>query len=162
MIQTTIWIPPSLCGCQLRITADWTSDSIKDGISYRHPIPFTIKAIEIVSVCPAHDGVSMPDTLGLFEVDKETDTLIQRRGYLKHPIANPTQAEILYTFLSQFNGQTHRLPCGCQSHQFIDENKEVRYLQHEKHTKKCHAHKHDTVDMEKAKDDHRTSIALEK
>lgn len=152
--QTLTWIPPSLCGCVFKIAADFT-DVPADGVSFRHPTPYTITSLEIVSCCQAHleHKKSMPDVSGLFGVDSITGELVQQRGYLKHPVAQPTEAECLYTFLAQFNGQTHSYPCGCSSHQFVDEKKNVTYLAHPKHTRRCHRHREDGHDMRAAKAD---------
>lgn len=150
--EQALWTPPGLCGCQLSITAVWTGDSVKAGLSFRHPVPKTIQAISIVSVCPAHQPqtLSMPDTSGFFETDPITGLPDQRRGYLNYPIASPTPAECLYTFLTSHRGQTHGYPCGCKAYQFFDENGNVSYLPHPRHTKQCNGHKGDTLDMQAA------------
>lgn len=159
MYASVVWIPPSLCGCQLRMGANFVENSVNDGISYRHPIPFTINKLEIVSVCDAHKQYSevMTATDHLFDIDNITGESVQRRGYLRHPIENPTPAECLYTHLSRFGGQTHRLDCGCQAHQFVDENKNITYLHHPHHARKCHRHKYDTHDMKQGRIDHEVS-----
>ncbi len=153
MASIATWIPPSLCGCKLSIKADWTDGSIVDGLSYRHPKAFTITAIDIINVCDQHkpNTLAMPDVSGLYEVDNMTGGMVQRRGYLAHPIANPSHAQCLYQFLSQYGGQRHSYPCGCSGHQFVDENKNVSYLDHPINSQKCHAHKSDSQDMAQAK-----------
>lgn len=161
MTQTAIWIPPSLCGCQLRMTANFVPGSIIDGISYRHPIPFSITALDIVNVCNSHHSntQAMTNIESLMETDKITGNSYQQRGYLKHPIESPSAAECLYEFLSRYNGQTHSYPCGCKSHQFIDENKNIAYLKHPLHSKCCHKHKNDGIDMKHAATDFATTQA---
>lgn len=155
MIQTAIWVPPSMCGCQLSITADFVDGSVIDGVSYRHPVPFTIQDIQIISVCDHHKSHmdAMPDVSWLFEHDEETGTATQRRGYLKYPIESPTGAECLYTFLCKLGGQSRSYPCGCKAFQFIDHDKKMKHVDHPHHTKKCRNHKHDTADMAKAASD---------
>ena len=151
-IQTTVWIPPSLCGCQLKVTADFLDGSVIDGASYRHPKPFTISDIEIVNVCDTHQPqtLSMPDTGGLFGIDNITGLSVQQRGYLSYPISSPTPAQCLYTFLAQYGGQKHGYSCGCSAHQWVDEKGGITYLPHPHHTRKCFRHSHDTVDMKQA------------
>ena len=164
MTQPAVWIPPSLCGCKLRIHADWVEGSIVDGISYRHPKAFTIESVHIISVCLQHqpNTLFMPSILGLYEVDNMTGSMVQRRGYLTHPIINPSPAQCLYQFLSQYGGQRHSYPCGCSGHQFVDENKNVGYLEHPINSQKCHAHKSDSHDMVQAKIDFDTAIETSK
>src|SRR2546430_486325 len=107
-LRTAIWIPPSLCGCKLQITADFVDDSIVEGVSYRHPKPFTITDLKIVAVCSGHKVhlAEMPDT------SRFCDDGVQHRGYLRYPIAHPTPAECLYTLLSMHRGQRHGYSCG--------------------------------------------------
>ncbi len=169
MIQTAIWIPPSLCGCQLRMMADFTDSSVVDGISYRHPIPFTITDIQLVNICAKHkpNTLAMPSISGLMETDKITGLPFQRRGYLKHPIVNPTPAQCLYTFLSQYSGGLHRHSCGCQSFWFGDEgvgkDKKVIHLDHPRYTsQKCLVHKADDINMTKAQADYNAQQAAVK
>ncbi len=161
MIQTTIWIPPSLCGCQLKMTADFTDGSVVDGVSYRHPKPFTITSIAIINVCANHKSkiLIMPSILNLFDSDPINGGMKQNRGYLKHPIIAPTEAECLYTFLSQYGGQIHGYPCGCKTHQFVDEKGNATYLEHPINNQKCFAHKDDSSDMQQAKMDFEQLIA---
>lgn len=163
-VQTAIWIPPSLCGCQIRMTADFTDGSVVNGISYKHPIPFTISRIEIVNACEHHLGHTsqMRDTEDLMEIDQYTGNKFQQRGYLKHPINNPSPAECLYEYLCQYRGQTHGFPCGCKTHQFIDPlhpEKKITYLHHPHHHKRCKAHQDDSLDMQKAKFDFHNSTS---
>jgi len=177
MVQTAIWIPPSLCGCQLSMTAEWTDGSVVNGISYRHPkdpvkdtsIP-AITNLQIVSVCPTHQPqtLSMIDTSIFFDTQSPQDPLslalsaqyphippaavkIQNRGYLHYPIANPTPAECLYTFLTQYRGQSHHLPCGCKGFQWVDEKGNASYMNHPLHKPvKCNFHTADDINMAQA------------
>ncbi len=162
--QNAIWIPPSLCGCQLKMTAEFTEGSVVDGVSYRHPKPFTIIALDIVNVCAGHhpNTLTMIDTIGLFETDNYTGEMTQRRGYLSYPIASPTPAQCLYTFLAQYGGQTHSYPCGCKAHQFVDEKQNINYLPHPIHSKRCLKHKGDTHDMKHAAADFKAKMARDK
>lgn len=160
-IKSAIWIPPSLCGCKFQMKADFTDNSVVDGVSYRHPKPFTITSLEIISVCDAHQPqmATLPDISGLMEIDSYTGQSYQARGYLKFSeISVPTLAQCLYAFLSQFGGQAHGYPCGCQGHQFIDQKKNINYIEHPLHTRKCHKHFDDSVDMQKATQDFKAQI----
>lgn len=155
-IQTAIWIPPSLCGCQLQITADWTDGSVVNGISYRHPKPFTITDVQIVNMCAGctPNSAAMPDVSHLYETSNITGKPYQARGYLSHPIANPTAAHNLYQFLCSHGGQTHSFPCGCAAHMHIAPDGTATYLVKAGVTQKCINHQNDTIDMQQAKADY--------
>jgi hypothetical protein len=142
------------------MTAEFITGSVVDGISHRHPkdsvkdrsVP-PISNLQIVSVCAEHQDqtLSMMNTSSFFDLDEETGELRQNRGYLIYPIANPTPAECLYTFLTQFKGGPHGYPCGCKSFLCIDEKGEARHLEHPKYpSKKCKQHKSDSISMERA------------
>ena len=161
MLQTALWTPPSLCGCQFKITADFTDGSVVDGNSFRHPKPFSIIDIRLVNACEQHKQFAqvMPDVEHHYETDKFTGESYQHRGYLKHPIANPTPAQCLYEYFYKHKGQIHGLICGCQAHQHIDEHGVFTYLPHPLHTRKCLKHKGDTHDMQQAMVDHKAAEA---
>lgn len=170
-VQTCIWHPPSCCGCQLRITGDFNPGSVENGISYQHPTPYTITALEIVNCCADHDVncKSMMDASVFFEVAQQneihsflaqsqpskrvTPKTYQARGYLKYPIDNPTPAQCLYTFLSQYAGTKNTQPCGCTGHLFRDEQGNVEWRDHPKFTGHCDYHIDDTHDLQQARAD---------
>lgn len=113
-MQTVTFIPPTLCACRLNITADFTNvlDENGDKVSYKHPIPFTIQSIEIVSVCRDHESLTT-DPLPI-------DPFNGRKGYMNVP-KSPTEAENLYLHLCGFTGQLARPDtCGCKVYQVID------------------------------------------
>lgn len=169
MIKRSHWHPPSVCGCKFEIVADWVND---DG--YRHPTPFTIQEIKLVNVCARHKqyALSMPDTSCFFDDISLTNpvvaflssknpniahpAMIQNRGYLKYPIANPTPAECLYTYFTKHKGQVWGLPCGCSTFQWIDDKGNLEHIVHPVHHKRCHFHKEDTLDMTQAHTDYKT------
>lgn len=171
MIQTAIWIPPSLCGCQLQITGDFDSEQIHDGISYKHPKPFTITNLKILSVCADHEpqSLEMIDTGIFFDPVQANEgvhaflaqkkgviassIMRQNRGYLKYPIDNPTPAECLYTFLSQYSGTINRQSCGCSAFICGDEKGETAFVSHPLNSKQCDFHIGDTPDMKQAQAD---------
>ena len=159
MLQTVIWQPPTLCGCQFRITADWPEK--QEAVTYRHPLPFTIQKIELVNVCDDHKEamLQMPDTSGLFDIDGMTGQLVQKRGYLRYPIENPTPAEILYTYFYFHKGQVRSFPCGCSGYQHIAPDGTVQYLVHPKRTGKCFIHTNDTDEMDDAEWDFAREVA---
>lgn len=180
-IQTAIWIPPSLCGCQLQITADFPDGSVVNGVSYRHPKPFTITNIVILSQCstPSHVAAAkaMVDTSRFFDAPTATPgsvqawldakypnvlpASVQNRGYLKYPIANPTPAQCLYTFLSMHKGQKHSYPCGCSAHEWIDDVGVLTHVKHPTNTAQCLCHQGDTVDMKNASADFTAYLATQ-
>ena len=164
MHKEAIWIPPSLCGCKLRIAAEWpNADDIVDGVVYRHPKPFTITDVQIVNVCDEHkaESESMPDTSDLFDIDNITGELKQTRGYLKYPIDNPTPAQNLYTHFYYHKGQIHGYPCGCQTFQHIDHNDVLSYKHHDRHHRRCYKHKDDKMHMPNAKQEFDDLQAME-
>lgn len=189
-MQTITWVPPSVCGCQIRITGDFDPSQIHNGVSYKHPRPFSIMDLTIISVCMDHEPRmhSMIDTSVFFS--PRTDSIVQylaeqtgqppaaewqARGYLKYPIANPTPAECLYTFLSLFSGNSLALPCGCVGHQYGDETnyaeihkherrdkvRNIKFVHHHHFTKHCHFHKDDGHDLKIARRHHDEHIAIE-
>ena len=56
MIRT--WICPALCGCELDIDAEWSSDAVMVGgrpVMHQHPRTGTIQAVTIAAVCAEHE-----------------------------------------------------------------------------------------------------------
>lgn len=189
MIYTATWIPPGLCGCEFRITADWTEPN--DGtIRYRHPIPHTITDIQITSICATHIPQSkvMMDTSVFFDTpalnpiqqflqNKNAVALKpkQNRGYLTYPIANPTPAQMLYSFFSMHAGQKEHLPCGCARYGFSDETNYAQimqgvdsraarnktYVHHPSHTHHCRHHPVDGPDCAQAVADNDAFLATQ-
>lgn len=108
-------------------------------IGYKHPFPFTIKSLTIVNVCPQHDALRFAPT-GKNPFDNE--------GYLKLPIANPTEAEALYVNLWGITPMNARYAaCGkdpCVVAQFDDGFGNVTNVQHPHHTKRCKYHLDDS------------------
>lgn len=150
MLQTVIWQPPTLCGCQFRITADWSDK--QEAVTYRHPTPFTIQKIELVTVCDDHKNtpVIMPDVSTLYDIDRFTGQPAQSRGYLRYPIDKPTLAEVLYTQFCMHKGQVRSFPCGCKAYQHICPAGNLTHVVHPKHTSKCFIHANDTDEMDDA------------
>ena len=167
-IETAAWIPPSLCGCRLRITADFPSDVVKDGTTYTHPARYSIRKIEIVACCPVHQRWTseMPDVSVFSETAPPPGGDVNMsimplgpfpvyplRPYLYYPIPNPTAAEMLYTHLSMHRGHTHFLSCGCAAYLHCDSESNWSYRLHPWHSRQCDRHQGDTIDMKQAKAD---------
>lgn len=169
-IQTSIWLPPSCCGCRIQLTGDFTDGSVVAGVSYRHPIPFTVTAVKALNICVTHqpNAQAMMDTSVFFDTP-QADALavflaaksgatpaaapVQNRGYLRYPIGNPTPDQCLYTFLSQHGGTVNRQPCGCTGFIFADEAGNTDFIQHPLHTRHCAHHQSDTPDLKQAQAD---------
>ena len=138
MISTkAIWICPKLCGCELEIDADWVKEPLQEGgrsVSYQHPIPFTIRGIEIINVCIDHQSFRT-DPLPLDPYNGCT-------GYIQLPIINPTEAQKVYIQLYKYNGQRLRPDtCGCSIYQCFDDFTKERFIRpHGAHTRKCSHH----------------------
>lgn len=160
-VKTLTWIAPKLCGCKLRIRADFVegADNTKiidnetiNGMpiirgpgqgkeTYQQPIPHTIESLEIVSVCDEHKEHTKKmyfDQLDFFDLDHTGKAYVQKRGYLSYPIKNPTSAEMLYTYLYSHGGTNHTLPCGCKTYFNWDKNAKGEFIEgtikyHENH-----------------------------
>jgi len=144
-----IWISPSLCGCEIEINAMWAVEAITDEqgrkVSYQHPVPFTVQGLEIKNVCADHQSIlSQPIDETPFQ-DFNTDGTLrpQQRGYLKLPIAEPTDAEKLYVGIYSIRGQKF-IPdtCECEIYEIV-ENGVIRAEKHPTQTKKCECHEDD-------------------
>lgn len=154
--QAVVWIPPTLCGCKLRITARWVDD-VSGGISYRHPIPGSIQRVQLMNVCPRH---------GNAKIEPVDPWGGGRPGYMTIP-ANPSRSERLYIELARYSGMTHTIPlCGCQAHVCWDtaqsqEEREHVYLDHPVHTRHCARHQHDGPDILAARRDYSAHLAAQ-
>lgn len=135
---TANWHCPAMCGCVLAIDADWPG-APEGGVSYRHPIPGTIRSIAIVAVCAAHDSLRT-DPL-------PTDPWYGCRGYMTVP-ASPTEAERLYIALYRYGGQKVRLDtCGCAIYEVTDRAGGAPTRRgHVRHRVRCAAHDDDNDD----------------
>jgi hypothetical protein len=172
-VRTVNWVPPSLCGCELRITGNFTSEPV-DGKHYQHPTPFSITGLEIVGVCSEHEqyAKAMPDVSRLYDTPAPDGIhgwlasqkggqlpSKQHRGYLKHPISNPTPAECLYTHLSFHRGQKWTLECGCSTFQHFDHENKLAHRKHPVHSNQCEDHQGDDLEMTQAYADHKAYLA---
>lgn len=150
------WVCPALCGCELSIVAEWSSELTSDGKMYQHPKGGTITDIQIVNVCADDNSL----TKGI-----ENDPYGGRPGYMKIP-DNPTPAECLYINLYSCHGNTWTLSCGCTMYKSFDKNDSYpeEIIDHPVHTNKCEEHKaeldftkaisdHDALSVVQAKDD---------
>ena len=147
--DTRIWICPALCGCELRIHAEWVDPTATQEdnrlVSHRHPIPGTVRSVEIQSVCTAHDALR---TAALPE-----DPYFGSPGYLRIPAGQRTQweaalteAERLYVHLFRYSAQRNRPDtCGCRICEVHDRSGQegLRRVQHRQHTRKCRSHEDD-------------------
>lgn len=157
-METRIWIAPPLCGCEISLTAQWVGpidiDDRGREVSYRHPIPFTITELAIMSTCPAHDA--------LRHADPTVDPWPDRPGYLRRPLVNPSEAALLYMGLWGENGQSQELDsCGCVIHYIQSETAgDIIVVHHPKHTIKCRHHRRDDAKHSAAFADNATLNAL--
>lgn len=158
MLQTVIWDPPPLCDCRFLITADWPD--YQGEITYKHPTPFTIQRIELISCCDEHKELckEMPDVSELFDLDRKTNRMKQNRGYLRYPIENPTEAEILYTHFYFHGGQVRSFPCGCSAYQHVCPAGNISVMEHPIHSGKCFVHANDTPEMDDAEWDFQKEV----
>ena len=143
------WACPTLCGCQLTITALWP-DGPPNSPEYRYPIPDTISSIGIVSACASHDH---------FRTDPPiTDWTYggKMSGYLRRePI---TEAEKLFVGLTRYSGGVLALDtCGCRIYQTYDRTTgEIVPAPHPQHTHKSSCHALDTDTHDAALSENRT------
>lgn len=141
MIHTTaIWICPALCGCEIRMTANWATDPTEDTgrrVSYQHPRPFSITAMAIEHVCAAHDHLRTEPL--------SADPYGGRPGYIRLPLADPTEAQRLYIHLYAYSGQRYTPDtCRCRIYECVDRRDQTATIhQHPRHTSRCQHHQHD-------------------
>lgn len=143
MQETRTWVCPKLCGCELKITAQWASEVKEDGKMYQHPVGFTITYISIENVCAEH--LPLTESIG-------PDPYGGKPGYIKLPINDPTPAQCLYVNLYHCHGSRHRLLCGCQWYEYcdkhdIDNTRETK--EHPHKTVRCEDHANE-IDFSKA------------
>lgn len=139
MIRTRTFIPPTMCDCRLSVTAEWADKETGD--SYRHPKPFTITGLEILTQCNQHNGVTNRPV--------DDDPWADREGYMVVP-EEPTDAEKLYIYLARFTGLKEGfidpdtgVECGCTDHLCHDEKSKSREKKagHPKNTRLCKKHR---------------------
>lgn len=156
-----IWVCPALCGCQIEMDAEFFSDGleISNGLTYshRHPKAFTATSLNIISICPTHQGLENEavDESYFIDFNERTMQFQQNRGYLKLPLVNPSAAEILYMNLYRYTGQMTIFPCGCSIYKSCERNvpNSKAIKRHPLHSKKCERHKNDTDDGKAAKEE---------
>ena len=130
-METRNWVCPTLCGCELNITAEWLSPLSPGERSYQHPKPGTITTVTIGTVCAAHAH---------FQTDPPLDETYsgEMSGYLLRPTT--TEAERLYVGLMRYSGTLYRPDtCGCHNYQVWDRTatEPLKTLQHALHSSKC-------------------------
>lgn len=128
------WVPPCLCDCGLDITAKWPRGTLEGGVSYKHPVPFTITDIQISNVCENHKHV----------LNEPIADNWHRKGYIELPIKNPTNAQKLYVYLWRYNGQkTITDICSCEIYGSCEDDglqkKEIEIKHHPLYSKKSPA-----------------------
>ena len=179
MIDTRIFIPPSLCGCGVRITANWANKALYQNgqiISYFHPEPFTINSIDIESVCAAHESYKneLPSdpywdlhtepvgwTSAGYMCVGDTCVHLSKYGKIpKHtnpkPLNQLSEAEKLYLNLWRFDAKklTLRGSCDCSAGLYVSkENQSETYVNHPAYSYKCKFHLNDDVQCTQAKDE---------
>lgn len=174
-MDTRIFIHPSLCGCEIKITAEWVESNspIRDGqgriVTYQHPKALDsndhcyISNLEIVNTCALHDHLKsiVPDYHGDFidGIHPKTGLPYQVRGFLRHATVANTEAENLYTHFFVDHGWNHKSEfCPCIMHNYGKVNQVTgeaisrTYIKHPVHTIKCLVHANDT-------DDHQNCLA---
>lgn len=167
MIDTRIFLPPTLCGCELQIRAEWIGEPENHNgnrASFKHPRPFSIDEIVILNVCAEHEiyKTELPTDpywdLHTEPVGKTSsgyicvgDTCVHpdRQGEPKHtnpkPYASLSEGEKVYINLWRFSGMKKSYKGSCDCEAFICHSKEgeMSFKNHPKHTKKCRHHKED-------------------
>lgn len=149
---SVVWIPPTLCGCEIRMDANWIDDEdaiVTDNqgrrISYKHPVPFTIRRIDIEKVCAAHESATTgePDFLPYMDPTGYAGEMVQNRGYIRQKIKY-SAAEKLYIYLWRYAGTILRPDtCGCaipHVHDRLDPEAEPVHIDHPHHMHHCRHH----------------------
>ena len=148
------WLCPHLCGCAIEMDANFIDEGLEniDGVlvSHRHPIPFTITSMNIISVCLAHQPLlTAPiDEAQFLDYDEEKEAFVQNRGYVRVPLLNPSDAERLYINLYTCSAQLWKpLTCNCELYVCTDRNDaegNSHLIKKHSYTKRCKHHKNDT------------------
>lgn len=142
------WICPALCGCEIRIHADWAHDSVEEnGETVQHAFPKegTITDIQLVNACSFHDHY-LTDPL-------PADPYQGCPGYFKLT-GTESPVEKLFIMLYKFSGGVHK-PDTCDCQAYVCSNRfslTQEYKDHPVHSKKCKFHLDDT-DHQKAIDE---------
>ena len=157
-METRIFIPPTLCGCEFEINANWPFGLVDDGtgrkVSYYWPKNDTrdeknIGSIRTIATCPQHQHF-LTDPL-------PTDPYLSpSAGYLRPVPTNPTPDEKLFIQMFRFAcGGRVEFQCGCfagwkQERKEFNPNAEPEIIKHPLYSKKCQHHQNDTDDCQAA------------
>ena len=152
-----IWVCPSLCGCKIEMDGEFDHASLFYDAgtlsTYKHPKPYTATSLNILSVCLAHIPLKTApiDEAQFFDFNDDLGELVQNRGYMKLPLVNATEAEILYVNLYRYTAQmwSPSSICGCKLWQSWDRNDPTgnsMIIQKSHFTVRCRHHKNDTDD----------------
>lgn len=158
-VREALWIPPTLCGCQLQITAQWTANSVlPEGVAFQHPIPYTVEGVKIVSVCAAHAAhctTPIPDDPyaggrpGYIHLSNQPKRVWRdafgrkTSGPIPLDVHRASEAERLYVHLARFTGNVHRPDtCACTQYFCFESHKpnEAVFLNHPLHSDRCPRH----------------------
>ena len=160
-MDTRIWIPPTLCGCEFQITADWASDPVTDEqgrqVMYQHP-----KGRQFIPASNAMSWVgkkwvnnNSKDTYNSFvgsvvctnrcadhqtTPDLEDDPHFGCPGYID--FTNPTYDEKLYIYFFRYTSLVHKPDtCDCVLHHLTSRaDQSDTITPHPLHSQKCSDH----------------------
>ena len=135
MVESRTWICPALCGCELHITANWSSVAEAGGRSYQHPAPGSLTTLAITAVCAVHDHFRTDPPI----VDQTYGG--EMAGYLLRSAV--TETEKLYVALTRYTGQRLRPDtCRCRIYEHRDRttSTSTQVAVPPKHTMKCVHH----------------------
>jgi hypothetical protein len=151
--EARTWVSPALCGCEIELTAEWSSPPADDGKMYQHPASApgvdrsgktrnTVQFAKIMAQCATHAGWEQGILWNPFAV---------MGGYADIP-ASPSPGLCLYVNHWRFTTMRSRLTlCECEPHYLHDaSDNSLAVVQHPQ-TRRCKFH---------VKDDDQHTVAL--
>ena len=152
------FISPTLCGCKVKLSADWNVEpTLVNGelIFYKHPIPDTITDVQTVSICAEHqasliapfDYLNHPlETTGSWGYICTGDSCPHpNTPHTPIPVANLTSAQKHYIQLSRYNASIKGfIACKCKVRKIKRQGEARFFIEDPRVTKRCSFHTNDT------------------
>lgn len=143
--EARTFVSPAMCGCEMEITAEWSTVGTSDGKSYQHPASKpgltkagesrnTVQFVKIMAQCSDHAGWEKSVNWEPFKV---------LGGYMDIP-ANPTPGDCLYINHWRYSSLKHRFTlCDCEAFEVHDASDDSMRVVVHPQTLKCKFHTKD-------------------